>query len=684
MKRLFLTGVICLALFGLNQDYCLAEEIELGEIEVKGRQEALPCLSTILEPEEIKKAESRDTGEVLKKVPGISSRRTGLWGLDPSLRGLKEDQVNVLVDGVKVWGACPGRMDPGASQVTADDLELIEVIKGPRSVRHGAGTLGGVINLVTRRPRPYDSPQVHGNVQMGYDGVADGKKGRLSFYGGDKPYDFRLSAGGKKYADYDTPDGEVDDSSFQDYGYAAKLGLNPAGNKRLDLSVSQNLRKDVMHPARPMDSERAQNVLSNIKYRQEKISPWLNSLSGNFYYNDADHTMNNDERANFSRMDMETRAEATTYGGKLELISPLGKAGRLVYGVDYYRLQRDGERTRVTKQNMMGMPLASPVYTYDKPWHNARIRDWGFYCEYNNPISSAWDFTAGGRVDLVQANSDLPDRDFLNAIRGANLRQEETNLSGNLGLTYAINENYKLMAAVGRGVRTADASERYSNFFPSSKYFDNFDYLGNPDLAPEKSLEFDLGASAKFKNFSLQFTLFYNRVDDFISATTDSSLSAKTMGARGVKRYVNVEATLMGGELECDLKVTQNLSLNGNLSYTKAENETTNNDLAQIPPLEGNVGVRYSSNIYWGEVNGRFVDRQNEIDPAFGETETAGFSTFGLSVGVIPFDNYNIVVGIDNIFDKKYAEHLNGNNLSSGGKLLEPGRNVFARLEWEF
>ncbi len=676
MKRLVLAGLLCSAIF-LAPAVCRAQEMELEKIEVKGKEKVRPYSFFLLTEEEIKRQNSRDTGDVLKKIPGISARRTGLWGLDPSLRGLKEDQVNLLIDGVKAWGACPGRMDPPSSQVGPQELEAIEVIKGPFSVRHGAGSLGGVINLVTKQPKHYEKPQINGNLSLGYDSVADGKKGKFNLYGGDKPYDYRLSVGGRRYNDYDTPDGEIDNSGFKDVGYSAKIGLNPADYKRLDLSLSQNLRKDVGHPARSMDSERAKNFLSSIKYSQEKISPWLNALTGQIYYNRAEHLMNNDKRAGFNTMAMETESESDTYGGKLEAVFDLGKSSSLASGLDYYRLRRDADRTRIMKTGMM------PMTTLDKPWNNARIHDWGFYSELQSAVSPKLGLQIGARADLVEANSNLPDQNFLTQNNGANLEQKETNLSGNIGLAYALDEHFALTAAVGRGVRTADANERYSNYFPASKYLDKYEYLGNPELDPEKSLEFDLGASVEFERFSLGLSFFYNQVDDYISAT-NTSLAKKNMSSAGVKRYVNIDAVLKGFELEGQLKISRNLSLGADLTYTEGKNRDSNTDLAQIPPLEGNLRLRYDEETLWAECSGRFVDKQDKIDSNFAETETPGFATFGLTLGIIPLENYSIVLGVENIFDKKYSEHLNGNNTYSGGKLLEPGRNLFARLAWNF
>jgi iron complex outermembrane receptor protein len=657
-----------------------AAGVELGVVEVVEEREPTPYSQVIITEEELEAENPTDTGDMLKKVPGISAKRTGLFGLDPVMRGFREDQLNVLIDGTRIWGACPSRMDPPSSQIGVDELEAIEIIRGPFSVRHGAGGLGGVINLITKQPRRYEKPEFHGRLAVGYDEVADGKRGNLSLYGGDRPYDYRLSITGRNYEDYDSAEGRVDNSSFEDLGYSAKIGLNPAQDHRLELAVAQIDGRDIYYPARLMDAEKHGTLLSSIKYRWQEVSPWLDSLTGSFYYNAVEHKMNNDDRQSVETMEMETDAEADTYGGKLESVFSLGKVGNLIAGIDYYHLRRDADRTR-----KMIMPMMT-VTMEDKPLDDVRFQDWGFYGELKRDLLPQLELVLGVRLDLVKADSDVPNEEFLSLVEEDNLKQTETNISGNLGLVYNLTREIDLTAAVGRGVRTADANERYAFFFPSSRYFDSFDYLGDPGLDPEQSLEFDVGGRARFDRVSLGLSLFYNRVQDYITGEMAPELVPKTMGAEGVKRYVNVDASLMGFELDGIFKISDSISLRGDLAYTEGENRDSDTYLPQIPPLEGNLAVRYDYGKMgvWGEVAGRFVARQHKIDPDFGETETPGFSTFDIVLGATPFDNVSVILGVDNIFDKKYGEHLNGNDVSSGERLLEPGRNLFAKLSWEF
>jgi iron complex outermembrane receptor protein len=656
------------------------EEVELGEVKVTAEREVVSPRRVTVTEEEIEENNPLDTGDMLKKVPGISVKRTGLFGLDPVLRGFREDQVNLLIDGTKVWGACPGRMDPPSSQIEVDAIEEIEIIRGPFSVRHGAGTLGGVINLKTKQPKRYEKAELHGSASVGYDGVAEGKKGNFNVFGGDKLYDYRFRVGFRDYEDYESPGGNVENSSFEDQEYSAKIGLNPAKHHRLDLGASLTLGEDIHFPARSMDTKEHQSLLSNIQYSIREISPWFTSFTVRAYYNPVEHKMNNDDRSTASTMPMETESESDTYGGRLETSFELGHDSSLVTGIDFYHLQRDADRV---KKMIMGM---MSTRTEDKPWNNARIQDWGFYSELESELTPQLELTLGARLDLVYADSAFPSSDFPEIVGKDELEESEVNASGHIGLAYSLTENIDLMAAIGRGVRTADVNERYSFFFPSSRYFDNFDYLGNPELDPEESLEFDLGAELDFDRVSLGISLFYSRIEDYITGETDPSLAPRTSGASGVKRYVNVDAELMGLELDSQLKITEEIILKGDLSYLIGKNTDSNTDLPQIPPLEVNLALRYNTAFkgIWGEASTRFVTMQDKIDSDFGENKTPAFSTFDIALGATPLYNCTLIAGVENIFDRRYSEHLNGTDTSTGEKLLEPGRNIFAKLKWEF
>ena len=127
------------------------------EIVVKGKRP--PRLDT-LEPREVREVAAGDLGESLDAAGGVSKVRKAGIANDIVLRGMKKDDLNVLIDGAKVHGACPSRMDPPAFHLDYAEVDRVEVKRGPFDVRNQGG-LGGAIEVRTRRAPPAFGAELH-------------------------------------------------------------------------------------------------------------------------------------------------------------------------------------------------------------------------------------------------------------------------------------------------------------------------------------------------------------------------------------------------------------------------------------------------------------------------------------------------------------------------------------------
>ena len=115
-------------------------------ITVQGRGETLAAT-------EVRESASVDLGEAMMRMPGLAKVRKGAIANDIVLRGLQRDNINVLIDGERIYGACPNRMDSPAFHVDFSEIEHIEVTKGPFDIEN-QGSLGGMVNIVTLDPGP--------------------------------------------------------------------------------------------------------------------------------------------------------------------------------------------------------------------------------------------------------------------------------------------------------------------------------------------------------------------------------------------------------------------------------------------------------------------------------------------------------------------------------------------------
>ena len=229
------------------------QPIVFEELIVTAQREVMYPQLTITD-EEIAERHPKDIGEFLRSTPGMAAIKKGGTALDIVYRGFRMDQLNVQIDGgVQVFGGCPNRMDPPTSHVQAEDLEKIEIIKGPHAVRYGA-SFGGLINLAMTRPRQSEELVVHTRLESGYESNGSGKRGRVVAFGSNRRFDFFASGGSKDYGDYSDGEGNEIESGFQVNDYSIKLGWKPDADQRLQISGRQAFVRDALYPALPMDA----------------------------------------------------------------------------------------------------------------------------------------------------------------------------------------------------------------------------------------------------------------------------------------------------------------------------------------------------------------------------------------------------------------------------------------------
>lgn len=164
--------------------------------------------------EEINEKGYLEAAEGLKQIEGVHFTRRGKSSLDLNLRGLSRDNINILINGDKAYGACPNRMDPPSSLIVLDNLDSIEVIKGPYDVKN-QGSMGGAIYTKTKDIKDGLENSIklqtgsYGENQISFRSAYGGSLIKLSVsgsYQGYKPYkDGKGNSTTKIYPDWDHP-----------------------------------------------------------------------------------------------------------------------------------------------------------------------------------------------------------------------------------------------------------------------------------------------------------------------------------------------------------------------------------------------------------------------------------------------------------------------------------------------
>jgi iron complex outermembrane receptor protein len=260
----------------------------IDQIKLHGHDERLNTDS--LDAREISESPDRDIDKDLSSLAGVNIKREGAAAGDLYFRGFRKDNINVLVDGVRINGACPDRMDPPLTHYDFDQLDHIKIIKGPYDLTSFGG-MAATINAVSRKPAnplgrglaltcgSYDSLNVSADTSfdgykmdgiLGYDykvsGVPTDGKGRLitDIYDTSNPARYR-------------PD-TVNSNAYEINSDWVKFGFKPTENSRFGVDYSYQDASHVLYPYLAMDSNYDRTTIVNLSYRVEKVSALIKNI----------------------------------------------------------------------------------------------------------------------------------------------------------------------------------------------------------------------------------------------------------------------------------------------------------------------------------------------------------------------------------------------------------------------
>lgn len=665
---------------------------QLNEVIVTGNLKTDPVLTIVSNTYEENIVQPKNVADLFNTINGFSVIKRGNYAIDPSFRGAQYEQLNIQYDGgTKAMHACPNRMDPITTHIIPEEISKIEIIKGPYTVRYGA-TFGGVINLVTQKP-DYEDYGLHGKVSGGFESNGNSLVNLVQLQYIKEKFDIVANAGYRDFGNYEDGDGIEIPSSFRSTDYGLKLGYNFSANERFQAHWRQSFGRDVLHAALPMDTEYDNSSIVSLDYKLDAIGKTVKSFTAKAYYSYVDHLMTNTNRPSFMMMEASSAVDATTLGGKLELNwKPLEKLN-VFSGIDAMHIARDGGRTRLVKV-MNGNPLPMPMEFNDKVWQDSYITDLGVFTEAKYSLSSHTILTAGMRYDQVMSDIQDPEDDF--AARYNLKKRTEHNLSGTVSIKKIMSDHFTVEAAYGRGVRSANMIERFINHFTVGQ--DPFEYLGNPDLKAEVNNQFEIGFNGRedltngFNRFTYESSFYYSFFENYIVGIVDPNITRKfnpMAEPRNVKVFQNLdEAYKTGFEAMAQLAFLNHYYFKTEVSYVYAKNKDLEESLPLTPPLTTRFSFGIKKDKFWGNIQYNVVSKQDNISESFGETETAGYQTLDLRLGVKPTRNITLGVAAMNVFDEAYNNHLNFSFTNQAGfgrtPITEPGRNFSAFLQYKF
>ncbi len=631
-----------------------------------------------------------DTASMLERMPGANVNENGpLTGI-VQYRGMFDDRVNIKVNNMKMVSACPNHMDPPLHYATRFRLDTLKIYRGIAPISSGLETIGGSVIASTREYDFTASKQYefHGSALGGLSSVDSGYMGGVDLNMANEASTFTLGGFTEKGDDYSFNGGEVLPSKYKRSTGHFAAGFQQNGHS-LGIDYEHGDTDYAGNAALPMDITSADSDTVKLNY-DKAFGDRL--FQAQLSYSYIDHTMDNYSlRTPPTPMRRESPTTSLGKGYDFTLDMPLAN-GALKLGMDGH----------LATHNAVILNPDNNNFFLDN-FNNAERDLYGFFAEWEGEFAENWYTTAGIRYNRVNMDSDdvafagimpgTPMYNMMNMLKNQFNMADKSVSDNNVDLagvfTYLLNEQTDINAGVARKVRSPSYQERYlwSPTQATGGLADGRTYIGDINLDPEVSYETDLGIDWDNNKFYMTPRIFYRRVYDYIQGTPTTMMS---MG-QPVLQFSNIDAELYGGDMEWGIGLAQHWSLDGIISYVRGKRIDVSDNLYRIPPLNATTGLTYYREKWKATLESVLYAAQNDVSKYNNEQKSAGYGLVNLRGDYQISNKLNVVAGIDNLLDKKYANHLDGINrvtnnpdVAVGERIPGRGRNFFIKVGYDW
>ena len=610
---------------------------------------------------------SATTESILSRMKGVSLLRRGAYGQEPVFRSLSGGQLNVTIDGMKIFGACADRMDPVTIYVEPQNLSSLQATLGTEGAAYGS-TFGGTLNMKLAQARVGSDPV---KIQAGLDYQTAASAFNSFTHAGisRQRSAYRVSATYRNSNNYRAGGGET--VSFSQY---EKVNIALTG--KWTLGKYDTLQGDALYdrgwnigfPALPMDVSKATAGIFAATWHRAAPLLIFHHFSLKAYHNNIRHNMNDRSRKSTGMyMDMPGRSQ--TSGILAEANIHVFHEHQTLVKAEYYVNRLLGEMTMY--------PEEGPVM-YMQTAPQARRQNAGLFISQRLRIDHKNKLSFSLRGDLTNdhlgAGTGLHQWQVFNPDIAPN--SIDFAWTATAVFKHKLSDNAGLELQTGYGQRIATLNEKFGYYLFNR--FDRYDYIGNPDLANEASWNTELTFQFFGQHVEWQLTPFYQAIQNFVLGKTIAEIRPMTPGAFGTKQYTNLSsATLQGLDLMMLVRPLSNVQGIGSLKYTHGET-TDGHPLPLIPPLKSVMSLRYDPGTFHLQMEWEWSASQNRVSESTGEQPTPAFSILSLRTGWKLNSLWYLNTGVENLLDERYREHLDW------GGIPRPGRNVYLNFIYTF
>lgn len=613
-----------------------------------------------------------DGADYLKTIPGFSAIRSGGTNGDPVLRGMFGSRLNILTNGGVMLGACPNRMDAPTSYISPETYDRLTVIKGPQSVIWGPGGSAGTI-LFEREPEKFGplGSRVNASLLAGsngrFDKVLDAAAGNSQAYA-------RFVGNQSRSDDYKDGNGDTVPSRWDKWNGDVTLGWTPDTDTLLELTAGKG-DGEARYAGRGMDGSQFKRESLGLRFEKSNLGEVLDKVEAQVYYNYADHVMDNyslrtPSGSGMMGMPMVSNVDRRTLGARIKATWRWADV-QLISGID-------AQTNEHRKRGGMGVDAhKGQPWTKDADFHN-----YGVFSELTWYATGEDRLISGARLDRASA------RDFRQASATNGDTRADTLPSGFIRYEHDLATiSATSYIGLGHAQRFPDYWELFSPTNGPRGSVNAFD-----SIKPEKTTQLDFGIQYQDERLQAWASGYVGQIRHYILFDYRSAM----MGMSSTQAQ-NIDARIMGGELGAAYKLDENWKADATLAYAWGKNSSDGKALPQMPPLESRLGLTYSRDAWSVGALWRLVAAQNRIAENQGNVvgkdyeKSGGFGVFSLNGAYKVNNNLKLSAGVDNLFDKAYAEHLNlagnagfGYPAADPQPVNEPGRTFWTKVDFSF
>lgn len=681
------------------QETLRTEEVRVTASRVEQELLDVPMSVSVMTKEQIERSSAKTVGDLLKNVPGVRVMNDGSQGMKRiQIRGEDAFRTVVMIDGQRItehksMSGAPILIDPSM-------IERIEVIKGPASVLYGSDAIGGAINIITKKggERP-----VQGEVSAGMTSGNSGTSVSGSIFGAFNGWEYRVSASHEKADNLHTPLGEVENTDFSAKNASLYLAYNFNEDVKAGLTLD-HYDLDFNTGLQDMAEAGYDDFLVAVpKWKRTKVGAFVEAknltenlvrVRADAFYQKSDKWMHNrvwmTQKIPVAtlnmKMDNYADNELDQYGVSLQTDWQLGDLHYLIAGYEFNYDDLEA-LTKTHTRSDWTTRVPSPDFTDSNTRKLSRNTGYqqmhAVYATMESILPADFTLNYGARYTWVESEvktwegETAPSTDMTTDPGTPSLNykdkksESDSRVVFNLGTVWRGIEHTALRATWAQGFRAPNLMERY---IPTSMGGGNI--VINPDLDPERSNNYELGARFTPGRAVLDVAVFYSDASNYIQAF---KIAEKTYMNKNVG-----SAKTHGIEVEASYRFENGFEsyVNGTWMRRKFEQDGTSTYDSGTPELYGRYGVRWYGDVQGASLRTDFyaVSQSETALYDFDDkvtTRYAGSTYFNLEAGVAfgPQNAYSFDVGLYNITDKAYK-------LSDA--IYEPGRYFAAKFNAKF